>query len=78
MRALFAQITNLNNHMKTHDKIKHYNCSQCSRMFHTVTRLNNHLATHVETYSNEVFSCTISQSTFIDQTLLKKPVINIT
>lgn len=62
--------------MKTHHKVQQYNCSQCSRKFHTVTRLNNHLATHCETNANEEFSCTICQSTFIDETLLKKHIQN--
>lgn len=72
----FAQVTNLNNHMKTHHKVQQYNCSQCSRKFHTVTRLKNHLATHGMTNPNEEFSCTICQSTFIDKTLLKKHIHN--
>lgn len=72
----FAQVTNLNNHMKTHHKVQQYNCPQCTRKFHTVTRLNNHLATHNETNTTEEFSCTICQSTFLDETLLKKHIQN--
>lgn len=42
----FAQVTNLNNHMKSHHKIQQYVCNQCPRRFTQVTSLNQHLLLH--------------------------------
>lgn len=42
----FAQVTNLNNHMKSHHKIQQYACNQCPRRFTQVTSLNQHLLLH--------------------------------
>lgn len=42
----FNQVTNLNNHMKSHHKIQQYVCNQCPRRFTQVTSLNQHLLLH--------------------------------
>lgn len=41
-----TQVTNLNNHMKSHHKIQQYVCNQCPRRFTQVTSLNQHLLLH--------------------------------
>jgi DNA-directed RNA polymerase subunit RPC12/RpoP len=75
----FAQVTNLNNHMKTHHKIQQYVCSQCPRKFHTVTQLNHHLATHGIVVKPQIavrgdYVCSMCPQSFNDETQLKRHI----
>lgn len=73
----FAQVTNLNNHMKTHHKIQQYVCSQCPKKFHTVTQLNHHLGTHGITIKTQIaprgdYACSLCPTFFNDESQLKR------
>lgn len=44
--VLALQVTNLNNHMKSHHKVQQYCCNVCNKKFTQVTSLNQHLQAH--------------------------------